>query len=228
MVSIFFSAVPDEELRLRNEQLEAERQAPITYDRRRDKTRADIEALLNPDPNHRHYFPDPYAPGQLLEAVQKEFVRFVNNGLRMRRFETFCSDILPTDIFYDPNRTKEENGFDDHYFLRLPHYDEMMKQGNNHMLICGSPASGKTRSVYEYLRSWGRDTQQRNVFISVRLARNLGAGEEGHHCISLHRLVDELKLYNRYLDKIGDKVNDKARHFIVRSEEHTSELQSQR
>lgn len=215
MVSIFFSAVPDEELRLRNEQLEAERQAPITYDRRRDKTRADIEALLNPDPNHRHYFPDPYAPGQLLEAVQKEFVRFVNNGLRMRRFETFCSDILPTDIFYDPNRTKEENGFDDHYFLRLPHYDEMMKQGNNHMLICGSPASGKTRSVYEYLRSWGRDTQQRNVFISVRLARNLGAGEEGHHCISLHRLVDELKLYNRYLDKIGDKVNDKARHFIV-------------
>lgn len=216
MVSIFFSADPEEELRLRNEQLEAAQVAPIRYDSQHDMIRSEIMALLNPDPARKHYLPDPYEHGQLIECVQKEYERFVRNGLRMRRFETFCSDIQPTDIFYDPNRAKEENGFTPDYFLPLDHYRQMLEQGTNHLLLCGPPASGKTRSVYEYLRSWGRDPKRHHVFISVRAARNLGAGQDGHHCISLRELVSELKAYDAYLKAHPIcKVESHERHFIV-------------
>ena len=216
MVSIFFSADAEEELRLRNEQLAAERQNPIAYDSEHDKTRDEIDALINPSPNHRHYLPDPYPLGKLVESVQKEYERFIANGLRMRRFETFCSDILPTDIFYDPNRAKEENGFVADYFIPMEHYRQMMEQGANHMVLCGPPASGKTRSVYEYLRSWGRDPKHQHVFISVRAARNLGMGQDGHHCISLHDLVAELKAYDHSLKVFPScRVESDVHHFIV-------------
>lgn len=215
MVSIFLSEDPEEALRLCNGHLATQGEAPLSYDKRHDKSRAEIDALLNPDPEHRHYIPDRYKADNLLQKVQDELERFVRHGLRMRSYETFCSDIRPTDIFFDSNRAKEENGFDDSYFLPMEHFRQMMLQGTSHMLICGSPASGKTRSVYEYLRFWGQDSNARNVFISVRGARNLASSRNSHRCISLRKLVEELKAYDQYLKLHGCRIESDERHFIV-------------
>lgn len=215
MVSIFLSEDPEETLHLCNEQQAALGEPPLSYDKRHDRSRAEIDALLNPDPEHRHYMPDRYKADDLLQKVQDELERFVRHGLRMRSYETFCSDIRPTDIFFDSNRTKEENGFDDNYFLPMEHFRQMMSQGTSHMLICGSPASGKTRSVYEYLRFWGQEPNTRNVFISVKGARNLTSDRNGHRCIPLYKLVEELKAYNQYLKLHGCRIESDEHHFIV-------------
>lgn len=202
-ISIFFSKHPDKELARTNEQLKKEDKSPIVFRDQgdyKDVTRSEIKALIDPD--KKHYFPEEYEEGTLEQCVDNEFKLLLENDLLMRKYETPCYAINAADIFFDANRTLPENGFNDFYVLR--DFDKQMRKSQSHMLICGAPASGKTRAVYEMLKN---DKDSR--YISVRSSRT------ATNASNLHKLVSDLKEYDRLLDMKNLKVAKNETRYIV-------------
>ena len=207
MISLFFSKNPDKELNICNESLPDDEKIVKHPD---DVSREQINQFLG-----NYYAPDEFEHGQIIERVEHELHTFLSNRLRLRRYETACSEVLPTDIFYDYNRTMPENGFDENVFRIRNHDKEMRDAGLDHILLCGAPASGKSRSVLEFIKRFGDAPDNR--FITVRGAQNIAGSGVGHRCISLSKLVDELSAYDEYLDREDLYVDtqEKQRNFIV-------------
>lgn len=208
MISLFFCKNPNEELNICNKDLSANEKIVRRSD---DIGREEIDQYIG----QRHYKPDEYEHGQLIDRVEGELYRFIGERLRMRRYETACNEVLPTDIFYDYNRTMPENGFDEAVYRNRAHDKEMMDAGFDHILLCGAPASGKSRSVLEFIKKFANNPENR--FISVRGAQNLTGSGVGHRFISLSRLVEDLIAYDEYLDRKDLYVNapNNQRNFIV-------------
>lgn len=216
MISLFFSNNPELELSLCNQTLTSENKIiQRTDDVSRDQINSFLDNNQIKESKRKRYDPDHHEHGFLLDSVNDEFSRFLNHQFRMRRYETMCSEVTPTDIFFDNNRTKEENGFSEAVFLQRPHDVEMIKSSNNHIILCGAPASGKSRSVYEYIKYFGNSPY--NKFISVRGAMNLKGQAVGHRFITLSQLTNDLKSYDSYLDRenLVIKAEYKQRNFIV-------------
>lgn len=180
MISLFYSKNPNAELDICNKDLSGNEKIFMRSD---DISREMINQYLG----QGHYKPDEYEHGQLIDRVEGELYRFIGERLRMRRYETACAEVLPTDIFYDHNRAMPENGFDEAVYRNRAHDKEMMDAGFDHILLCGSPASGKSRSVLEFIKKFSNNPDNR--FITVRGAQNLAGRGVGHRCISLSRLL---------------------------------------
>ena len=208
MISIFFSKNPNGELDICNKELSGNEKIVRRSD---DISREKIKQYLGP----RHYIPDEYEHGQLIDRVEGELHRFLGERLRMSRYETACEEVLPTDIFYDYNRTRPENGFDEAVYRYRAHDKKMMDAGFDHILLCGAPASGKSRTVLEFIKKFANNLD--NKFISVRGAQNLTGSGVGHRCISLSKLVEDLIAYDEYLDREDLFVDapENQRNFIV-------------
>lgn len=214
MISLFFSKDPQTELEICNSQYPLDKKI---IQRPEDVSRTQIDKYLNSASFHknRRYDPDYYKHGELTKCVEKELHCFINHGLRLRRYETACNEVVPSDIFFDCNRTKPENGFSKNVFRRRHHDQDMIEAGYDHILLCGAPASGKSRSVFEYIKSFGYNPN--NKFITVRGAQNLTGSGVGHRCISLSRIVEELTYYDAYLERenIYIEAPENQRNFIV-------------
>lgn len=208
MISLFFSKNPNEELDICNKDLSG---SEMIHRRSEDISREMINQYLG----QRHYKPDEYEHGHLIDRVEGELHRFLGERFRMRRYETACNEVLPTDIFYDYNRTRPENGFDETVYRYRAHDKEMMDAGFDHILLCGAPASGKSRSVLEFIKKFANNPDNR--FISVRGAHNLTGSGVGHRCISLSKLVEDLIAYDGYLDRedLFVEAPKNQRNFIV-------------
>lgn len=212
MISIFFSKDPQKELAICNAGL-TEDEKIVPHDE--DVSKSDIEKFINPDPdNNRFYFPEAYETGKLWDSVEAELKRFIANQLRLYRYETFCREVSATDIFFDLNRAKEENGYNDSIYLEREHDRIMTENSDNHLLICGAPASGKSRAVLEYIRKFC-DGDHR--FICVRGAQNLLGNGVGHRYINISHLADEIMEWDKYLDSedIVLPTGEGHRRFII-------------
>lgn len=212
MISVFFSKYPQKELDACNAEL-SDTEKIVPHDG--DISREDIIKFIDPDPEHNpFYVPEAYDSGKICEAVEAELRRFVSHQLRLYRYETFCREVNASDIFFDNNRIKEENGFNEAIYLERAHDRMMLENSNNHLLICGAPASGKSRAVLEYIRKFC-DGDHR--FISVRAAHNLLGSGVGHRYINLSHLVDDITEYDKYLDEEDIVIESGPQHrrFII-------------
>lgn len=212
MISIFFSKNPQKELDACNAEL-SNTEKIVAHEG--DVSREDINRFINPDPEHHpFYVPEPYETGKICEAVETELRRFLSHQLRLYRYETFCREVNASDIFFDHNRVKEENGFNDAIYLERAHDRMMLENANNHLLICGAPASGKSRAVLEYIRKFSEGDHR---FITVRGAQNLLGSGVGHRCINLSHLTNDIIEYDKYLDTEDIVIESGPQHrrFIV-------------
>lgn len=212
MISLFFSKNPQEELDACNAKL-SDSEKIVFHEG--DVSREDINRFINPNPEHHpFYVPEAYETGKICEAVETELRRFVSHQLRLYRYETFCREVNASDIFFDHNRTKEENGFNDAIYLERAHDRLMLENTNNHLLICGAPASGKSRAVLEYIRKFCEGDHR---FITVRGAQNLLGSGVGHRCINLSHLANDIIEYDKYLDAEDIVIESGPQHrrFII-------------
>lgn len=214
MISLFFSKDPKGELDYCNEAYPDDQKISIRpQDISREKIKDYLEEISLS--KSKRYDPDYYVHGELISRVNDELHSFINHQLRLRRYETPCNEVLPFDIFFDYNRTKPENGFAEDVFRKRSHDKEMLLAGRDHILLCGAPASGKSRSVLEYIKSFGDNPK--NKFITVRGAQNLTGSGVGHRCISLSKLVGDIINYDSFLDRedMYLEVLEDQHYFIV-------------
>ena len=102
-------------------------------------------------------------------VVSRQIELVMNSDLLMKTISSPISQITARDIYANSYRVDPEYGFDEDVYLKRQTVDgELAIKSKSHkfIIITGSPASGKTRAIYEYLKLLRSNPANRYVVVN--------------------------------------------------------------
>lgn len=143
-------------------------------------------------------------------VVSRQIELVMNSDLLMRTISSPITQITARDVYTNSYRVEAEYGFDENVYLIRQSVDgELAIKSRSHkfIIITGSPASGKTRALYEYLKLLRSNPANRYVVVNEfnleEIAQTLKSFDKWVRATPGARSA-HLEEYYFIIDQIGD------------------------
>jgi len=147
---------------------------------------------------------------KLKNEVRGQIDSVAKSNLLMKTVSRPMSEISAIDVYTNSYRVDPEYGFDENFYLKRQSVDgELAIKCRSHKLIIitGSPASGKTRALYEYLKTLRSNPASRYIVVTESNLEDIAATLKSfHEWIRKTPSARSMDLSDYYfiIDQIGD------------------------
>lgn len=147
------------------------------------------------------------------KIVNSEILKVMSGDLFLIKTRTKIN-IEPKDFFYDGSRILAENGFNADKYVKTAIDDSLIKivESNTVVIVHGRPASGKSRTVYEFLRNncEGRIFPVRDSSVLTGIIEEVNRNYEKFQCIrsSVYIVCDQLDTLLRHNEDYYNKIRE--------------------
>ncbi len=190
---------------------DTEESGPYTFE---DFDRLRIEAGLG-EQFYLTYTFNTHAKGdarfaELQNVINNEIRKVMKENLAIRKHSIGLDSLQACDIFANRYRTEAQNGFDEDMYISRTAVDGKLETLQDAIFVVGPPASGKTRAVYEHLKSLRElpDTRHDRIIVVKdieELVADLEAYTKWHRSLNdRDRQTEDLSHYHFVCDQIID------------------------